>query len=146
MMRREFMVAAPALAAATAAVSASASAQPQNTEAAIRATAMDYIEGWYAADAERMARALHPELCKRILRRSADGSPQLQQMSAMTLVQLTRSHPAQALGRRDMKVLDVFRGAASVRLDAGDWVDYLHLAEVEPGRWQIVNVLWELRA
>jgi hypothetical protein len=34
--------------------------------------------------------------------------------------------------------------AASARVDADTWVDYLQLARVD-GRWQIVNVLWALR-
>ena len=42
-------------------------AQSAGDTAAIRATALDYVEGWYAGDADRMARALHPELVKRIL-------------------------------------------------------------------------------
>ena len=33
--------------------------------AAIVAAATDYIEGWLDGDAERMARALHPDLVKR---------------------------------------------------------------------------------
>lgn len=33
-------------------------------EAKIRAAALDYIEGWYEGDAERMERALHPHLAK----------------------------------------------------------------------------------
>lgn len=39
-----------------------------NADAAIRQTALDYIEGWYEGNAERMERALHPELAKRIVR------------------------------------------------------------------------------
>ena len=35
--------------------------------AAIKQTALDYIEGWYEGSAERMERALHPELAKRIV-------------------------------------------------------------------------------
>ncbi len=34
---------------------------------AITQTALDYIEGWYAGDATRMERALHPELAKRMI-------------------------------------------------------------------------------
>jgi len=37
-----------------------------NDEAAIRKTALDYIEGWYAGDAARMESALHAELAKRM--------------------------------------------------------------------------------
>ena len=36
-----------------------------SNENAIRATVSDYIEGWFDGDAERMERALHPELAKR---------------------------------------------------------------------------------
>jgi len=35
--------------------------------ASIKKTALDYIEGWYAGDAARMERALHPELAKRMI-------------------------------------------------------------------------------
>ena len=35
--------------------------------AAIRAAALDYIEGWYTGDGARMRRALHPQLAKRAL-------------------------------------------------------------------------------
>ena len=36
-------------------------------ETAIRKTALDYIEGWYEADAARMESALYPELAKRMI-------------------------------------------------------------------------------
>ena len=31
----------------------------------ISATVLDYVEGWFDGDADRMRRALHPELVKR---------------------------------------------------------------------------------
>ena len=34
-------------------------------EVAIRTAIMDYVEGWYEGDAERMNRCLHPRLAKR---------------------------------------------------------------------------------
>jgi hypothetical protein len=37
----------------------------------------------------------------------------------------------------------VYGNAASVRVYASGWVDYLHLAKWN-GEWKIVNVLWEL--
>src|ERR1044071_9284162 len=65
--------------------------QPTSVEAEIRQTALDYIEGWYEGNPERMERALHPELAKRIVRTdAASGRSGLGQMSAMTLVQFTR--------------------------------------------------------
>jgi len=38
----------------------------------------------------------------------------------------------------------VFENAASVKVVATDWIDYLHVAKFN-GRWVIVNVLWELK-
>src|SRR4051812_29458938 len=68
-----------------------ASAQTSADSAAIRATAMDYIEGWYSADAARMERALHPELAKRIVMTDpASGRQRIDNQSAMTLVNGTR--------------------------------------------------------
>ena len=37
-------------------------AQSAADSSAIRATALDYIDGWWSGDQDRMAAALHPEL------------------------------------------------------------------------------------
>jgi len=115
--------------------------------AAIRATALDYIEGWYAGDAARMERALHPKLAKRIVR-TADGAYTLGDMTAEQLVAGTKAGygtrtPA-AEQQKDLTILDIFRNAAVVKIVARDWVDYLQIAKWE-GQWKIVNVLWELK-
>src|ERR1043166_5349745 len=68
-----------------------AQAQEQsNEEAAIRKTALNYIEGWYEGDAARMESALHPELAKRmIFTDPKTGRSQFNHMGAMQLVQNT---------------------------------------------------------
>ena len=121
-------------------------AQTAADSAAIKATALDYIDGYYTGDAARMERALHPDLAKRIVNTDQNGRSRLGQMSAMTLVQGTRAGGGkdEANKREDVKILDIFQNTASVRIDAGTWVDYLHVAKWN-GRWVIVNVLWELR-
>src|SRR5687767_13478806 len=123
-------------------------AQTSADSAAIRQAALDYIEGWYEGNAERMERALHPDLAKRIINTNQQGRSVLGHQSAMTLVQSTRrgggkETPA-AQVRKDVKILDVFGNTASVRVDAGTWIDYLHVARWN-GRWVIINVLWENR-
>ena len=114
----------------------------------INQTALDYIEGWYDADAVRMERALHPDLAKRIVRVDPKGRYALGQMSAMGLVQLTRAEGGKDIPKekqqKDVTVLDIFGNAASAKVIASDWVDYLQLAKWK-GRWVIVNVLWELK-
>jgi hypothetical protein len=126
----------------------STKAQSQADAAAIKQTALDYIEGWYEGNAERMERALHPELAKRIVRTSPEGYSRLDQMSAMSLVLGTRrgggkNTPAEKQ-QKDVTILDVYENAASVKVVASDWIDYLHMAKFN-GRWVIVNVLWELK-
>ena len=123
-------------------------AQSAADSAAIRAPALDYIEGWYTGNADRMERAVHPDLAKRIMNTDQRGRRVLGHQSAMTLVLNTRGGggkdtPA-AQQRKDIRILDIFGNTASVRIDADGWVDYLHIARWND-RWVIVNVLWELR-
>ena len=112
---------------------------------AITLTALDYIEGWYEADPERMARAVHADLAKRIAMEGRDGRTRLNHMGKWTLVDNTRRN--QSAGDVDLRdsvtILDVYRGAAVVRVDADSWVDFLQVANFD-GQWVIVNVLWEL--
>lgn len=128
-----------------------AGTQAQTSDAdreAIKATALDYIEGWYEGNAERMERALHPDLAKRIVRTNDRGQSMLGQMSAMSLVQGVRNgggkNTPKEKQQKDVTILDVFGNAASVKIVASDWIDYLHIARSN-GRWVIVNVLWELK-
>ncbi|HEY7574297.1 MAG TPA: nuclear transport factor 2 family protein [Thermoanaerobaculia bacterium] len=149
-MRSTFLLATAVLIAAfTDRAVTQAVAQSADDSAAIRAAALDYIEGWYAGDPERMARAVHPELVKRIVVINQDtGEPFIDNMGAGRLVEGTRAAygretPAEER-RTDVTILDVFGNAASVKIDAGGWIDYLHMAKMD-GRWSIVNVLWERR-
>jgi hypothetical protein len=133
---------------ATLALPTMLSAQSAADSAAIRGAALDYIEGWYAGNAERMERAVHPDLAKRIMNTDQRGRRVLGHQSAMTLVLNTRRGGGKetpvAQQRTDVRILDIFGHAASVRVDADSWVDYLHIARWND-RWVIVNVLWELR-
>ena len=124
-----------------------AGAQTAADSSGIRQAALDYIEGYYTGDGARMERALHPELAKRIVRTNEQGRSQLQQMSAMSLVLGTRAGSGKdtpiAKQRKDVTIFDIYQNAASAKIYASGWVDYLHLAKWN-GRWVIVNVLWEL--
>lgn len=136
----------------TSAVQVQAQTKPAGTPDAkpdaelIKEAALDYIEGWYEADAKRMERALHPDLAKRIVLVDQRGRYSLRQMSAMGLVQATREEGGKDIPKerqqKDVTVLDIFGNAATAKIIASDWVDYLHLAKWR-GRWVIVNVLWE---
>ena len=114
----------------------------------IKQTALDYAEGWYEGNAERMERALHPDLAKRTLTLDPrSGKGRISHLSALALVQGTRAGTGtktpREIRRADVTVLDVYGNAASVKLVMHDWVDYIHMSKIG-GRWVIVNVLWEL--
>lgn len=118
-------------------------------ETEIKKPALNYIEGWYAADAHRMENALHPELAKRMVDTDpATGRSRLNQMSAMTLVQRTGAGGGtkvpKELQQKDITILDRFNNAAVVKVVAAGWIDYLEEAKID-GQWKIVNVLWELK-
>ena len=117
---------------------------------AIRQAAMDYVQGWYEGDVERVRRSLHPELAKRrILRDPETGEERFRHVTQQLLVDLTRqgggSEVPVAQRYYDVAILDVTGEIASVRAESYEYVDYLHLALSE-GKWMIVNVLYLLKA
>jgi hypothetical protein len=130
--------------------------------AAVRQTALDYVEGWYEANGDRMERALHPELAKRIVRRDEkSGKDYLDTtLSAKLLVQWTWEgggclnsswelrpnciKTPKENQRKDITIFDIFENQASAKVEFFEWLDYLHLAKLD-GRWVIVNVLWQMK-
>jgi Putative lumazine-binding len=124
-----------------------AAAQSRADSAAIRASALDYAEGWYEGSPERMTRALHPELVKRIVMwDSTTKRSVLSTMGASALVNATGhgygAKTPKEKQEKDVRILDLYQNAGVARITMADWVDYLQLAKVD-GRWLIVNVLWE---
>ena len=125
-----------------------ASAQADADREAIKRTALNYAEGWYEGNADKMESSSSPDLAKRIARTNAQNQTRLDHMTAMALVQGTRGGfgkqtPA-AEQQKDVTILDVLGGAATVKLEMRDWVDYMHIAKIN-GKWLIVNVLWEMK-
>src|SRR5215207_7416509 len=129
-------------------IALSAAAQTDPEREAVKRTALNYAEGWYEGNADKMESALHPDLAKRIVRTNDKGQSGLGQMSAMSLVQGTRSGSGKqtpaAEQQKDVTILDMIGGAATVKLEMRDWVDYMHIGKFN-GKWVIINVLWELK-
>ena len=94
-----------------------------------------------------MERAVHPALAQRSVLDFPDGD-EVTDTSAKDLIKQTErgggSGTPEDERRADVSILDIFERAASVRVDAIGWIDYMHLAEVD-GRWVVINVLWENR-
>ena len=130
----------------TTALTASAQAQTAADSAAIRATALDYIQGWYTNNPGRMERALHPHLAKRLVWADSTGRSHLVDLTALELIQGTKSHPPtpSAERRDDVTILSTYGNVAMVRIEASDWVDFLQEVKWN-GSWKILNVIWENR-
>jgi hypothetical protein len=101
------------------------------------------------ADAERTARAVDSRLVKRIFAKNPQTGEQVfKNQDSTALVTATEkgygSKIPKAQRQKKVTLLDVFEGAASDKIVAAQWVDYLHIAR-EDGEWQIVNVLWEMK-
>ena len=126
----------------------SVSAQQDAERDAIKRTALNYAEGWYEGNADKMESALHPDLAKRIVRTNDKGQSGLGQMSALSLIQGTRTGSGKqtpaAEQQKDVTILDMLGGAATVKLEMRDWVDYMHIGKFN-GKWVIRNVLWETK-
>ena len=112
---------------------------------AVVATALDYLEGALNADADRMARAVHPELTKVIIRTYPQVDRQyLSYNTATTLVEIVRGiaeRMADVDKSTDVTVFDIGNDMAVARALGQLWYDFMQLAKID-GQWRIVNVLW----
>jgi hypothetical protein len=117
----------------------------EREKAAIERVAMDYIEGWFEGNAERMERALHPELVKRAMIQDAEGKEYFQNLTKSNMVKATEGGGGKKISadqrRISITILDVYKTIATARVESGSFIDYLHLGKTE-GDWKIINVLW----
>ncbi|MGD8698106.1 MAG: nuclear transport factor 2 family protein [Gemmatimonadales bacterium] len=120
-------------------------ADVETAEAEVKSTALDYIEGAYSGDADRMERALHPELTKMMLgHHRQTGEPFLYKMGASDLIEGTRAGlGALEEDKRNIEVdvYDIAFDMASVKVASAMYIDYLQIAKVN-GDWKIIDVLW----
>ena len=121
--------------------------QTREDSLAIKNCALNYVEGFYEGNSDRMEKALHPELSKRIVRTDPQsGRQRLDQMSALTLINITKAGGGKSIppDQRvlEFKILDITGNNASVKTVAKGFFDYIHLAKWA-GEWKIVNVLWD---
>jgi hypothetical protein len=116
-------------------------------EAAIEQAALDYVDGFYDASAERLEKALHPNLQKVTLRQLPNGREMLDFNGAACNL---KEYAASGLSRKpaeerkiEVTILGIYRNIATVKIDSADFLDYAHVAKVN-GEWKIINVLWTM--
>jgi hypothetical protein len=112
--------------------------------AAIKQTALDYMQAWYRGDAQRMKACLHKKLAKRSLV-GVFGEPGLRHTTAADMTRYTNNGYGTHLYRKgqkiDVVVLDHYKNIASVRVTSPHYYEYLHLAKID-GKWVILNALY----
>ena len=117
-------------------------ATPSDVDA-VRAVALDYIEGWYLGDAERMERSLHDDLVKRTPLREVESTAGLRMVSKERMVELTSAGGGTDVVDTAIEVYvdDVSNDIACARTVCADFVDYLHLVDTPDG-WKIANIVF----
>jgi hypothetical protein len=125
--------------------------QSAKDSAAVRAAALDYVEGWYDGNAERMEKAVHPKLAKRIIGWSKDHTKNenvLGEMNGTQLVDGTRKGFGKGIPKeeqiKNITILSMYNNTASVKAEMKDWIDFMHIGRWN-GEWKIINVLWEMK-
>lgn len=114
---------------------------PASPEAALH----DYIDGQLEGDADRVSRALHPDLAKRaaLPANSREAYP-LRRMTADELIELTRRAELKTPeDQRERSITIVFgdENVVLARIETPWFVDHLQLARFGQ-EWLIVNALW----
>ncbi len=125
-----------------------AMAQQNDDHEAVRQAVLDYVEGIYQVQPERIERSVSRELAKVGYWREKDGGPYSEsRMSFDQLVGVAKNWNKN--GRVDAKtalkevvIYEVVDQTAAVKLRAHWGLDYMHLAKKD-GKWLIMNVLWQ---
>ena len=106
---------------------------------AIQKVALDYIEGWYEGNAERMEHSLHPELVKRTIL-----PDQIVTLNKKDMVEMTQAGGGKSFSgakNNTITIIDIYYEIATVKVESAEFIDYLHIGKVD-GEWMIINVLW----
>jgi hypothetical protein len=104
---------------------------------AIHEACLDYAEGFFAGDPERLRRALSPELVKRTLQ---DGT--IEALSREDLIEAATAEDRE-MPSVSVTIHDVHDDVATATVVSA-YVDYVQLARID-GEWRILNVLWTER-
>jgi ribosomal protein S12 methylthiotransferase accessory factor YcaO len=106
---------------------------------AVVATVLDYFEGWFDGDVERMDRALHPALVKRSfeLKRTTTKD----EMVAWTAEGEGKDEDPGERGI-EVEVADLHGSIATAVVRSAVYREYVHLVLTSDG-WKIANALWQ---
>jgi hypothetical protein len=105
---------------------------------------LDYFEGWYDADVERLDRVLHDQLVKRRPPQLEDGSAGV--TTKARVLELAREGAGledKTDDPIDVTVCDIHHDIATAVVRSAQYREYLHLVRGPEG-WRIVHAWWQL--
>jgi hypothetical protein len=118
-----------------------------DAEAVTRA-ALDYLEGFYEGDADKIRTGVHPDVVKYGFYRSTSAQPyggtamSFDDMIALTTRMRESGQTAPEGAVKEVILLDILDQTATVKVVAWWGADYLQLAKYD-GEWKILHVLWQ---
>lgn len=120
-------------------------AQAPADREAVRSAALDYVEGVYEVQPERIKRSVHPSLVKRGFSMRSPGNYAETTMTFDQLVNLAANWNKD--GKRDtsikeVAVLEVLDKTAVAKVTASWGVDFMLLGKHD-GKWLIQQILWQ---
>ena len=109
-------------------------------QAAVRATVVNYIEGYFTGDSRQMEQTLHPHYLKHMIHgeipmRERTGAQLMAEVRAVGVPDLPAAQKTE-----QVIVLDVAGKIASAKLITPGWTDYMTLEKVK-GEWKILSVV-----
>ena len=109
---------------------------------AVRQVVLDYFQGWFDGDVQRMDRALHPDLVKRSNQRhTAETIPIVTKAAMLEYTRQGEGNADRGSGRLDIDVVDIHQDIANVIVHGGVYHEYLQLIRIGDD-WKIANALW----
>lgn len=146
---RRLSLAAIAFVIVGAAALAARAQTPADDREAVRQAMLDYVEGIYNVQPERLERSVHPDMIKRgyYKKNAGDADFAFEPMTRQQLMTLAanwnkeKKRPIEKYAK-EVIVYEVVDQTASGKVIAMWGIDYMHLAKHE-GRWKIVNILWQ---
>ena len=118
-------------------------------EEGVRNAVLNYVEGLYQVDSNRIKQSVHTDLYKigYYYRKDLEKYTGPHQMTYQELVNLAASWNKDGDNANDdspkkIEILDLLDKTATAKLSAEWGIDYFQLAK-ENDRWMIMNVLWQ---
>lgn len=117
---------------------------PENEKTALTLAAMDYIEGVYIGNVERVEKAIHPEICRVTpVTMAQTGKTYINKDKGSYLIEITRAKLINLEKEKlniSVKILDIMDGLATMEINSAVGWSYVHLAKID-GQWKVINVL-----